>query len=287
MRFWQTFGLVLALILAPKGPSAQPLEHFDSEAALREARLAELDWLYHEIGVFASGAQTVLSGRLTLRQSDATSEGLRENEVLAAVSKGAPTTLTLIFPKSGEWVQISQDPANPVETSVTRLNPPRSTPGIVARCTACLPALAELGAGPLLIRLAAQGTRLDIDRSGFQIELSGHLAPVAPDRLDLDRILTLRPGFTSWLRRPKTEFEPGPNGFQRKIDGLLRQPAPAPGGDEARLTCAFETRYTATHNVGRDDLRRVSVADLALGETVLCCVDHASHDGAKICDGAF
>ena len=85
----------------------------------------------------------------------------------------------------------------------------------------------------------------------------------------------------------KAKFEANPKEYLRDVASVLRQPAPAPGGDEERLTCAFETRYSALHFVSRNDPAQFGVRDLKLGDTVLCCVDHPSHDGSKVCDREF
>ena len=287
MRYWRTFGLFVALISFQMTATAQSLEGFDPDAARRAATQAELDWLEHEIGRFASGDEAVFLGQMTVTERDKYGVTVLEGMVLASLSRASPAVLTVVFPKTGKWLRLTQTQFDPIETEVTRLRKPRSTGGVHARCRNCMPPLTEFGTNPIPLSLAAKGELLDVKRSEFGVELSGYLERISTKELDLKRILALRPDLASWIRRPVAKFEAKPNEFLRDVDAVLRQPAPAPGGDEERLTCAFETRYSAQHYVSRKDPARFGVRDLKLGDTVLCCVDLPSHDGSKVCDREY
>lgn len=284
MRFHLAFALCAAFLISPLQVGAQSDAEFDEAAARRAAEAAELAWLEHEIGRFASGRATVLEGALTVTQRDRGETLSVEGQALAALSADASPTLTIVFPERRLWLRLAQ-PAGPSGvTQVSRLRSPNANAGISATCADCLADLAGLARGPVLIRLSADGALLDVSRSRFAVEVSGVLRPVPPRTLRLGQVLPLGPGIENWSRRPSGAFRLQGSEAVRDVTALLRQPAPPPRGDGQRFTCVFETGYTARHVVPRNDLARFGVRDVVLGDTSLCCVDHDLHDGSALCD---
>lgn len=287
MRKSHTLLLCVALLLlqGPAGVLSQ--ESFDADATKRAAIEVERAWLDLEIGRFASGRELIFSGELKITQREHDGLVVTEGKALASLSLDSPHTLTILLPDSQRWLRLTQDRNKPNVTEVTRLRALNANSGVSATCTDCIAHFATFKERSILLRLTAQGELLDVARSDFVIELAGHLEPVPPKALRLEQLLLLRPDLDAWLRRPKQTFQTRGREAVRDIVSVLRQRAPSPDGDTVRFTCHYETRYTARHTVNLDDLTQVNVLDLALGDTDLCCVDHARHDGSKICDRGF
>ncbi len=279
--------LCAMLLILQTPAAAQSQKGFDADATKRAALNVEQARLEHEIGRFSSGRDTVFSGEMKVTQRDRDQIVVAEGKVLAVLSRSSPLTLTIVFPETQRWLQLTQTRSNPSVTDVTRLRARHANTGISATCTDCITSFASLKVGPLFVRLAAEGEVLDVARSRFVVQAAGYLERTPPKALRLNQVLSLRPDIASWLSRPNEPFQTRGRQAIRNVATVLRRRAPAPGGDTARYTCTFETRYTAQHFVNLNDLTRYGVRNLALGDTDLCCVDHALHDGSKICDREF
>lgn len=284
MRFHLAFALCAAFLVSPLPVGAQSGVPFDEAAARRAAQEAELAWLEHEIGRFASGRFAVFGGKLTVTQRDRGASLSFEGQALATLSADTPSTLTIVFPDRERWLRLAQSSGQPGVTRVSRLREPNANAGIAATCENCVAELADLARGPVLLRLSARGALLDVARSPFSVEVSGFLRRVPPGSLRLRQVLPLSPGIANWTRRPAAPFRSEGNVAVRDVASILRQPAPPTGGDAQRFTCVFETDYTARHFVQRSDLTRFGVRDVALGETRLCCIDHDLHDASALCE---
>lgn len=279
MKARHALWLCAALLFAQSPATAQ----FDEGAARRAAQEMEREWLEHEFGRFASGRFAVFSGELKVRQRDREKITIEEGLALATLYPGVTHTLTIVFPDSQRWLRLTQKADRPDLTYVTRLRALNANTGVSATCKDCMTLLADLHGRDLLIRFAAEGELLDVTRSRFVVETVGHLRRIPPETLRLDQILPLGPDIATWRRRPNAPLIPQGREAIRDIANVLRHPAPSPNGNTVRFTCNYETRYTAQHFVNLNDLTRFGVRNLALGDTDLCCVDHALHDGSKTC----
>jgi hypothetical protein len=285
MQAPRALWLCASLFLIPSLASAQTESRVDEAATKRAVHAVEREWLEHEIGRFASGRFTVLAGDLKVTQRDQKEMTVVEGPALATLSPEAPRALTIVFPDPPRWLRLTQDPATPEVTDVTRLRALHANTGVSARCEDCIAAFADLAEEDLFLRLAAEGELLDAARSRFMVDVAGYLRRIPPEALSLDQLLPLIPDVGSWRRRPDAPLRRRGGQAIRDVSAVLRQPAPAPGGDTARFTCTHETRYTARHFVDLNDLTRFGVRDVRLGDTELCCVNHDRHDGSKICNG--
>ena len=283
MHIRYTLWLCATLVILQSPAGAQSGATFDPSATRRAAQEVEREWLEHEIGRFASGREAVFSGEVKVTQRDHDEVTVLEGSALATLSPGAPRTLTILFPDRQRWLRLTQDPGRPDVTDVTRLRAPNANTGVSAACADCMAPFADLAKGPILLRVAAEGELLDVAQSRFLVEVAGSLRRIPPETLRLDQILPLSTDIATWRRRPDAPLNTQGGEAVREVAAVLRQHAPPPDGDTVRFTCAFETRYTAQHHIDLNDPSRFGVRNVTLGNTQLCCVDHALHDGSKMC----
>lgn len=272
--------VVLFLFWAPFSVQAQ--EIFDA-AVTKDAILErERAWLDYEIGRFAAGREAVFSGNVTITQTDRDEVIELDGRAFATLSPGPTATLSIILPESGRWVRLSQNAAAPEVTYVTRLRPQGANDGVTALCTDCMPTLADLPDAPMFLRVTAEGTLVDAERSRFRVDLSGSFERIAPETLNLSDILLLRPDITAAHRRPDSTFGSHDNRAAREVSEVLRHRAPPPA-DRAGLSCYYVTPYTALHVVDRGALSDLQVENVTLGDTFRCCIDNVAHDPTRVC----
>jgi hypothetical protein len=281
------YGLPLcaALCLLQSPAGAQVDAQVDEATTKRAAHRVEREWLEYEIGRFSSGRLPVFAGDVKVTQRDRQEITVVEGSALATLSPDSPHTLTIMFPDPQRWLRLTQHPDRPDATDVTRLRALHANSGVSASCADCIAPFADLAGEALFLRLAAEGELLDTRRSRFVIEVAGDLRRIPPRALRLDQLLQLSPDMATWRRRPDAPLRRRGGEAIRDVAAVLRQRAPAPGGDTVRFTCTHETRYTARHFVDLDDLTRFGVRDMTLGDTETCCVDHDRHDGSPVCNG--
>ena len=274
--------LCATLLILQSHAGAQSDAKFDPSATRRAAQEVEREWLEHEIGRFASGREAVFSGEVKVTQRDHDEVTVLEGSALATLSPGAPRTLTILFPDRQRWLRLTQDSGRPGVTDVTRLRALNANTGVSPLVLTAWPPSRILRGGLFSFASPPRANSWTLPSRDFWLTWRDSCSAFR-QTLRLDQILPLSTDIATWRRRPDAPLRTQGGEAVREVAAVLRQHAPPTDGDAARFHCAFETHYTAQHQIDLNDPARFGVRNVTLGSTQICCVDHTLHDGSKMC----